>query len=100
MKMNWLALSAAAMLAGSALIMPTPWVAPAEAAARSGVPPFCVKRGGSRGPDSEAQVCQFYDYQECILAAVELRGNCVVNVDYRGEVSTAPTPSQTRPRRY
>jgi hypothetical protein len=101
MKTDRLALSATAILvACSALIVPAPWVAPAEAAARSGVPPFCVKRGGPRGPDSVAQLCQFYDYQECLQAAAELRGNCVVNVDYRGEVSTTPAPTQTKPRRY
>lgn len=71
--------------------------APPAAAATSSVPPFCVKRGGSLGPDSRAQLCQFYDYQGCLQAAAELNGNCVVNIDYKGVVSLSPL-RERRPR--
>jgi len=62
------------------------------AAAASNPPPFCVKRGGSMGPDSRAQLCLFNDYQGCLQAAAELNGNCVINIDYKGVVSLAPLP--------
>ena len=55
------------------------------------MPPFCVFIGGPRGIP-KPQVCRFYDWQECLQAAADLRGNCVVNIDYRGKV-----PMQSRP---
>jgi hypothetical protein len=70
--------------------------APAVAA---GVPPFCILRGGSDGPGSSPQLCSYYDYQTCLEAAAVLRGNCVQNIDYHGEVSTAPAPARARHRR-
>jgi hypothetical protein len=70
--------------------------APAVAA---GVPPFCVMRGGSDGPGGSPQLCSYYDYQACLQAASDLRGNCVQNIDYHGEVSTAPAPARARHRR-
>ena len=42
------------------------------------------------GPDSVAQLCRWNDYQTCLQAAADLNGNCVVNIDYKGVVSTAP----------
>jgi hypothetical protein len=72
---------------------------PGPAAAASGVPPFCILRGSSDGPGGSPQVCAYYDYQACLQAAVGLRGNCVQNIDYHGEVSTAPAPARTRHRR-
>jgi len=70
--------------------------APASAA---GVPPFCVMRGGSDGPGGSPQLCSYFDYQACLQAAADLRGNCVQNIDYHGEVSTGPAPARTRHRR-
>ena len=67
---------------------------PAQAA--GGVPPFCIKRGGSMGPDSRAQICRWYDYQTCLQAAAELNGNCVVNIDYKGVVSLEPVAPRER----
>ncbi len=88
-----------AMLAGLAVVALTSWTPPA--AARSDVPPFCVMTGGPRGPGSVPQICRFYDYQECLQASAVLHGNCVVNIDYHGVVSTAPTPPPAvRHRRY
>lgn len=65
-------------------------------AATAGVTPFCVKLPGSLGPDSGGNVCRFFDYQQCLQAAADLRGNCVANVDYRGGAPS--TPRQRRPR--
>jgi Protein of unknown function (DUF3551) len=86
------------MLACSAAIVLASWLTPA--AARSDAPPFCVMTGGPRGPGSVPQFCRFFDYQQCLLAAADLHGNCVQNIDYRGEVSTTPAPARTRHRRY
>jgi hypothetical protein len=91
-------ISAAAMLVCSAMVVLASWGPPA--AAGSDVPPFCVMRGGPRGPGSVPQLCRFFDYQDCLLAAADLHGNCVQNIDYHGEVSTAPAPARTRHRRY
>jgi Protein of unknown function (DUF3551) len=68
---------------------------PARAA---GAPPFCVLQGGSNGPGSTPQVCAYYDYQVCLQAAADLRGNCVQNIDYHGEVSSTRTPARTQRR--
>jgi hypothetical protein len=74
-------------------------LAPAIPATAAGVPPFCVMRGGSDGPGGSPQLCSYYDYQACLQAASDLRGNCVQNIDYHGEVSTAPAPARARHRR-
>jgi hypothetical protein len=78
------------ILAALALLAATQVVTTPAEAANSGVPPFCVKRGGPRGPDSVPQLCRFYDYQTCLQAAADLNGNCVVNIDYKGVVSLEP----------
>ena len=91
---------AAAMLACSTLVALDSWTTPA--AARSDVPPYCVLTGGPRGPGSVPQICRFFDYQECLWAAADLHGNCVVNIDYHGVVTMPPAPPTgwARPRRY
>jgi hypothetical protein len=90
--------SAAALLACSAMFAIAAWVTPA-AAARPGAPPFCVLTGGPRGPGSVPQICRFFDYQQCLEAAADLHGNCVVNIDYPGEVPMPPTATWSRYRR-
>ena len=70
---------------------PTPAVA-------AGAPPFCVARGGSQGDSSGPQICSYFDYRVCLQAAADLHGNCVQNIDYHGEVSTAPVPARARHR--
>jgi hypothetical protein len=85
--------SAAAWLAGSVMLVLMPSAAPA----RPGAPPFCVARGGARGIPLP-QLCQFFDYQQCLQAAADLHGNCVMNIDYHGEVSTSPVPGRARHR--
>jgi hypothetical protein len=91
------AVSTAMVLACSAMIVLASFATPA--AAVSEVPPFCVMRGGPRGPGSVPQLCRFFDYQDCLWAAADLHGNCVQNIDYHGQVSTAPAPARTRHRR-
>ncbi|CAN5415086.1 hypothetical protein BH11PSE4_BH11PSE4_25400 [soil metagenome] len=71
------------------------WPRAAQAAGQD-VPPFCIKRGGVFGPDTMRQLCYWYDYQTCLQAAAELNGNCVVNIDYKGVVSTAPVAPRAR----
>jgi hypothetical protein len=66
--------------------------------ARSGIPPFCVLTGGPRGPGSLPAICRFYDYQQCLQAAADLRGNCVVNVDYPERITSAPGATWSLPR--
>jgi hypothetical protein len=62
----------------------------------AGAPPFCVMRGGSNGPGSEPQDCAYFDYQACLQAAADMHGNCVVNIDYHGEVSIMSAPARAR----
>jgi len=82
------ALSAAMLLAVSAVFAMAASAAPG-AAARSGVPPFCVLIGGARGLPLP-QICRFFDYQQCLQAAADLHGNCVVNIDYHGPALMPP----------
>jgi uncharacterized protein DUF3551 len=72
---------------------------PAPAVAAAGAPPFCVLRGGSQGGGTAPQICAYFDYQACLQAAADLHGNCVQNIDYHGDVSTAPAQIRTRHRR-
>ncbi|UGV26082.1 DUF3551 domain-containing protein [Rhodopseudomonas boonkerdii] len=65
----------------------------------SAIPPFCVLTGGPRGPGSLPQICRFFDYRQCLQAAAELRGNCVVNVDYPGKITSAPGAAWSQPER-
>jgi hypothetical protein len=71
--------------------------APSSRAA--GAPPFCVARGSVNGPGSSPENCAYYDYQACLQAAADVHGNCVQNIDYHAETSTAPAPGRTRHRR-
>jgi hypothetical protein len=82
-------------LAAVFLLAPAATRSPALAA---GTPPFCVLQGGSNGPGSTPQVCAYFDYQVCLQAAADLRGNCVQNIDYHSEVSTTSAPARARHR--
>ena len=91
------ALSAAVIVTCSALAVMASWAAPAPPA-RSGVPPFCVLKSGARGMYLP-QICQFFDYQQCLQAAADLHGNCVLNIDYHGEVRMPPGAAWSPERR-
>ena len=90
-------LSAAALLMCSA-VFAVPLSVTQAAAARSGVPPFCVLKGGARGM-LLPQICRFFDYQQCLQAAADLHGNCVVNIDYHGPALMPPGATWSQDRR-
>jgi hypothetical protein len=71
----------------------------AAPAAAAGAPPFCVLRGGGAEGATPPQICAYVDYQACLQAAADLHGNCVQNIDYHGEVATAPARPRARHRR-
>jgi hypothetical protein len=83
----WFACSAVFVLSTGAMT---------SAAAKPGAPPFCVLKGGPRGYPLP-QIGRYYDYQQCLQAAADLNGNCVVNIDYDGAVP-APAPQRRRQR--
>lgn len=83
--------------ASASLAIGEPAQARPSVAARSGIPPFCVLTGGPRGPGSVPQICRFFDYQQCLQAAANLRGNCVVNIDYPGKITGAPGAAWSQP---
>ena len=87
-----LAVAAACLAGGAAEARPAREV-------RSGIPPFCVLTSGPRGPGSLPQICRFFDYRQCLQAAAELRGNCVVNVDYPGKITSVPGAAWSQPER-
>jgi hypothetical protein len=94
-----IAVTASSLAFAAIIILVASAVSPAPAIAASGVPPFCVLRGGSDGPGSSPELCSYFDYQACLQAAADFHGNCVQNIDYHGEVSTAPTTPRARHRR-
>src|SRR3954470_19121965 len=98
MMINRHVVPAAALMVVSAAAALEPWTS-AAAAGKPGAPPFCVMTGGRWGPGSVPQICRFYDYQQCLEAAAVLRGNCVVNIDYRGDAPMSPAPRAQRYRR-
>ena len=85
--------------ATAALALATNFLLTPTVAAGGGAPPFCVLRGGSQGGGTAPQICAYFDYQACLQAAADLHGNCVQNIDYHGDVSTAPAQVRTRHRR-
>jgi hypothetical protein len=70
---------------------------PGQAAANE--PPFCVMRGGGGDSGGSPQVCSYWDYQQCLQAASDMRGNCVQNIDYHGGTAPTSAPGRTRHRR-
>ena len=95
-----LALSALALAIAAALAVPA---APASAAAgvrlRSSESPFCIMRGGRWGQNSHPQICGFFDYQQCLQASAQIpSSNCVVNIDFPGEVVRTPDGWRGVPR--
>jgi hypothetical protein len=60
--------------------------------AAGNVSPFCIARGGGAEGGTPPEDCRYSDYQACLQASATLHGNCVQNIDYHGEVSTAPAP--------
>jgi hypothetical protein len=77
-------LSAAVLISTTIVVavMTTTAIAKPITIQRKGPSPFCVDAGGSNGPGSRPQDCQYYDYQSCIEAAA-VRGNCVRNIELK-----------------
>lgn len=57
---------------------------------------YCIARGSVNGDASYVGNCVYADYQQCLQAAVESRGNCVENVEYHGAPAEAPPPRRVR----
>lgn len=87
---------AAGLAAATAFFASAPADARPPKGARSGIPPFCVLIGGPRGL-ALPQICQFYDYRQCLQAAADMRGNCVINIDYPDKITSAPGANWSRP---
>jgi hypothetical protein len=66
--------------------------------ARSSIPPYCVLITGPRGFPLP-QICEFFDYRQCLQAAADMRGNCVINIDYPDKITSAPGANWSRPER-
>jgi hypothetical protein len=69
------------------------WTATPAAAAGAR---YCIARSGVNGDASYVGNCVFADYQQCLQAAAESRGNCVENIEYHGAPADAPPPRRVR----
>jgi hypothetical protein len=58
---------------------------------------YCIAQSGANGEASYVGNCVYSDYQQCIAAAAQSRGNCVGNINYRGEAEPA-APTRRRRR--
>lgn len=96
--MNFRRISVLAAAIAAAVV--TSAALPAEArpakAKRSNIPPYCVLITGPRGWPLP-QICEYFDYRVCLQAAADMRGNCVINVDYPYEIRSAPGANWSRP---
>ncbi|MDB5619942.1 DUF3551 domain-containing protein [Tardiphaga sp.] len=91
--------SVSAAFALGALFFAGAMTTPSPAAAAGAVAPYCIAfGGGGEGGGYRTSRCEFFDYQQCQQAASS-GGNCVANIDYHGEVSTAPASPRSRKRR-
>jgi len=57
---------------------------------------FCIARGSANGDSSYVSSCNYSDYQQCLQAAVPVRGNCVGNIDYHGDTAPAAPARHSR----
>lgn len=87
-----LRLSLLAGLAAAACVVTAPSSASAAGAQ------YCIAQSGANGEASYVGNCIYSDYQQCIAAAAGTRGNCVGNVEYRGNSAASPTPRNRRMR--
>ncbi|WP_211912821.1 DUF3551 domain-containing protein [Tardiphaga alba] len=80
----------------SAIVAPMTADARPAKGARSNIPPFCVLITGPRGFPLP-QICEFFDYRQCLQAAADMRGNCVINIDYPDKITSAPGANWSQP---
>lgn len=81
------------MTAGLALAVALPLLPHTAARAaplRTSQSPFCLLPGSAAGPGGAPQICGYYDWQACLAAAAVRHANCVVNVDFPGQIVSAP----------
>lgn len=79
----------AGTISGMSMLLSLTAIAPSPAAEIDQQKQFCIARGSINGDSSYVGSCNYSDYQQCLEAAVPVRGNCVGNIDYHGD----PTPS-------
>jgi hypothetical protein len=59
---------------------------------------YCIAQSGANGSGSYVGNCIYTTYEQCSVAAVGTRGNCVGNVEYRGGSAASPAPRSRRMR--
>ena len=84
-------LAAALLSLAATLFVATPAAMAAEGTAR-----YCVSRGGTNGDAAYTGSCVYSDYQQCLQAAADSRGNCVQNIDYRPGESSSSSAKRSR----
>jgi nicotinamide mononucleotide (NMN) deamidase PncC len=57
---------------------------------------YCIARSGVNGDSSYVGNCIYSDYQQCLQAAAESRGNCVQNIEYRPGTPAEPVARRAR----
>jgi hypothetical protein len=82
---------AAAGFAAAMLLLASTFT-PASAAGAQ----YCIARSSVNGDASYVGSCVFSDYQQCLQAAADNRGNCVQNIEYHGAAAEAPMPRRGR----
>lgn len=82
--------------AGFAAVVIILLASPGTPASAAGGAQYCISRGGTNGDSSYVGNCVYSDYQQCLQAAADSRGNCVQNIDYHGAPDAAPAVRRTR----
>jgi hypothetical protein len=57
---------------------------------------YCIARSGVNGDSSYVGNCIYSDYQQCLQAAADSRGNCVQNIEYRPGTAAEPVARRAR----
>jgi hypothetical protein len=87
---------AVAGFAASSIILASILASASTPASAAGGAQYCLSRGSVNGDASYVGNCVYSDYQQCLQAAADSRGNCVQNIDYHGAPATAPAVRRTR----
>lgn len=86
----------AAAIFGMSMLLSLASLAPSSGAELDQQKQFCIARGGANGDSSYVGSCNYSDYQQCLQAAVQVRGNCVGNIDYHGDAAPAAPARRSR----
>jgi hypothetical protein len=57
---------------------------------------YCIARSSANGDAAYVGNCVYSDYQQCLQAAADSRGNCVQNIEYRPGTPAAPRSRRAR----